>query len=197
MKKTQKKKKLSSIPKINRRLFKLWSEAVRERASNQCEFCGKKKGEDNGHGIINKLDAHHFLSRKIKDCPLKFDVRNGVMADPFHHKFGIPSFHRDPVTTITWLQKTRPSDYEFILTNTLFRVDLDNRFVLAEIEERLIAKEPLDLNKLKDIEAKNPRPKKEEKSKKTIFDTLEDEKEDIDEDDNEYNEDNEDNEDSK
>ena len=151
-----KKVKLDSVPKINRRLFKLWSEAVRG-SENKCEFCGKGKQEDNGHGIVNKIDAHHILSRKIKDCPLKFDIRNGVGVCPYHHKFGIPSFHRDPVTTITWLQKHRPADCEFILQNSLFIVDLSNRMVLAEIEQRLIAKEPLNLQKLKEIEAQFPK----------------------------------------
>jgi hypothetical protein len=190
MKKILKKKKLPSIPKINRKLFKLWSEAVRDKAGNQCEFCGKKAGEDNGHGIINKLDSHHILSRKISNCPLKFDIRNGVLVDPFHHKWGIPSFHRDPVTTITWLIKNRPKDYEFVLNNSLTNVDLANRFVLAEIEEKLKSKEPLDLDKLKDIEAKNPRPKKEEKPSGTLFDKDEveteiEENEDDDDDDDE------------
>lgn len=170
-KKAPKKKKLDSVPKINRRLFKLWSEVVRGKAGDKCEWCGKSKGEDNGHGIVNKIDAHHLLSRKIKDCPLKFDIRNGIAACPFHHKWGIPSFHRDPVTTITWLQKNRPEDCDFILKNSLFTVDLDNRMVLEEIENRLNAKEPLDLQKLKDIEAKYPRQPKEPKApKNTLFD---------------------------
>lgn len=151
------KKKLDSIAKINRRLFKLWSEAVREKSGNKCEFCGMRKGEDNGHGLINKVDSHHILSRNIKDCPLKFDIRNGVAADPFHHKFGTPSFHRDPVTTITWLQKNRPEDYKFILNNCLITVDLENRYILAEIENKLKAKEPLDLEKLIQIEKTYPR----------------------------------------
>lgn len=151
------KKKLDSIPKINRRLFKLWSESVKERAGDKCEFCGHKTGEDNGHGIINKIDSHHIISRKIKDSPLKFDVRNGVIADPFHHKFGIPSFHKDPITTITWLIKTRPEDYKFLLENSLFIVDMENRYVLEEIERRLVAKELLNFNKLKDIEKQFPR----------------------------------------
>ena len=168
--KTTKKIKLDSIPKINRRLFKLWSEAVKECAGNKCEFCGAIKGEDNGHGVVNKLDSHHLLSRKIKDCPLKFDVRNGVLVDPFHHKFGIPSFHRDPVTTITWLQKNKPESYKLVLDNAMFRVDLDNRAILKEIEERLIAKEPLNLQRLKEIETQFPKePKKTKKTKKTII----------------------------
>lgn len=166
--KTAKKKKLDSIPKINRRLFKLWSEAVKERAGGKCEFCGHKTKEDNGHGLINKLDSHHLISRKIKDSPFKFDIRNGVLADPFHHKFGIPSFHKDPITTITWFIKNRPDDYKFLLENCTFSVDLENRKVLEEIEKCLVVKEPLDFHKLKEIEQQFPRQPKPIKG--TLFD---------------------------
>lgn len=169
--KKQKKIKLESIPKINRRLFKLWSEEVRARAGGTCEFCGIKNKEINKNGVATKIDAHHLLSRDIKNCPLKFELKNSVAVCPFCHKWGIPSFHRDPITTITWLQKNRPERYNYVLENNTIRVDLENRMVLAEIEQRLINKESLDLSKLKEIEAKYPRqPKKSRKPKGTLFD---------------------------
>ena len=158
MKKKDKKKKLDSIPKINRRLFKLWSLAVREPLNGKCEFCGKSIGEMGPSGKpINKLDAHHLLSRNIKDCPLKFDIRNGVGACPFCHKFGTPSFHRDPITTITWLQEHQSERYNFVLENCAFTVDLQNRKVLEEIESKLKEQLPLDLDKINAIEAEFPR----------------------------------------
>lgn len=157
MKKEQKKKKLDSIPKINRRLFNLWSLAVRERANHKCEFCGVSKGNINKNNKKIKIDAHHLLSRKIKDCPLKFDIRNGVGVCSFCHKFGIPSFHRDPITTITWLKNNRLDRYEFVLQNNLFTVDMENRKILEEIEIKLKAQLPLDLEKLKKIESEFPR----------------------------------------
>ena len=163
MKKKTKKKKLDSIPKINRRLFKLWSLAVREPLNGKCEFCGNSVGEIGPSGKpINKIDAHHFLSRNVKDCPLKFDVRNGIGCCPFCHKFGTPSFHRDPITTITWLQSNRPERYEFVLKNCSFTVDLQNRQVLEEIESKLKEQVPLDFDKLKTIEAEFPRKVKKE-----------------------------------
>ena len=155
--KKPKKKKLDSIPKINRRLFKLWSIAVRERAGHKCEFCGITKGDINKNGVKCKVDAHHLMSRNVKNCPLKFDILIGIGVCPFCHKFGIPSFHRDPVTTITWLQKNLSERYERVLQYNLFTVDLENRKVLEEIESKLIAKLPLDLEKLKSIEAEFPR----------------------------------------
>jgi hypothetical protein len=157
MKKPIKKPKQKSLGTIHKRLLRLWSEAVRGRTGFACELCGIKRGEINKGGKPEKIDAHHFLSKEIKDCPLKYDIRNGVSVDPFCHKFGIPSFHRDPVRTITWLQNNRPSDYEFIRDHADIRVDLDNRKVLEEIEIRLRAKEPLNLDRLIDIEKRFPR----------------------------------------
>ena len=172
--KKQKKKKLDSIPKINRHLFKLWSLAVRERAGHKCELCGIAKGEIHinqlGKEIKTKIDAHHLLSRNVKDCPLKFDIMNGVAVDPACHKFSIPSFHRDPVYTITWLQKNCPDRYEHVLKYHKFTVDLQNRKVLEEIESKLKEQLPLDLDKLKAIEAEFPR-----KVKVEIEDSLFDE----------------------
>jgi len=101
--KKEKKKKLDSPAKIHRRLFKLWSEKVRAKVGNKCEFCGKTKGDIQESGKpVTKIDAHHLITRQIKDNPLKFDIRNGVGADPTHHKFGSLSFHKNPVITIAW-----------------------------------------------------------------------------------------------
>lgn len=168
MKSKIKKKKLDSIPKINRRLFKLWSEIVRERSHYTCELCGIKNKEINKNGIATKIDSHHLLSRDIHNCPLKFEILNSVAVCPSCHKWSIPSFHRDPITTITWLQKNHPERYNFVLENSSIRVDLENRMVLEEIEKRLINKESLDLNKLKEIEKQFPRQLK--KPKGTLFD---------------------------
>lgn len=165
-KKNPKKKKLSSVPTINRRLFKLWSEAVRNRAGNKCEYCGLKKGDIGPNGNpITKIDAHHFISKKIKDCPLKFEILNGISVDPFCHKFGIPSFHRDPITTITWLIQNHYDRYQYILNHPHLRVDLQNRKVLEKIEEHLRNEEPLDIEKLMEIEKMYPRQMKTPKTK--------------------------------
>lgn len=181
MVKKPKKKKIDSLPKVKRRLFKLWSLSVRERAGHKCEFCGIEKGSEYvnaaGKTIKTKIDAHHLLSRDVKDCPLKFDIMNSVAVCPFHHKFGIPSFHRDPITTITWLQANEPERYEYVLSKSSFKVDLDNRKVLEEIENRLKENLPLDFEKLKEIEEEFPRKKrvKVEPIKGNMFDEFESE----------------------
>lgn len=168
MKKIKKEKKIKkvkvvSLPKLRNKLFKLWSEAVRERAQFKCEFCGIENKSINVNGISTKLDSHHFVSRKVKDMPIKFDINNGICVCPICHKWGIPSFHRDPITTITWLIQNSPERYNYVLKSIGVRVDLDNRLVLEEIERKLIAKESLDLEKLQQIDKEFPREQKKPK----------------------------------
>lgn len=166
----EKKKKLDPVPKINRRLFKLWSEAVRGKTGFSCEICGVKRGDKNDKGNPVKIDAHHFMNRDITDCPLKFDIRNGIALCPKHHKFSPDeSFHMNPVVTMDWVQKHRPESFSFVLTNYKTRVDLHNRDILAEIETRLNNKEPLDLIKLKEIDEKA---KQEIKPEENLFDKI-------------------------
>jgi len=157
--KKTKKKKLESLPKIKRRLFRLWSEAVRQSADFSCEVCGIKRGEMTDKGSPTKIDAHHLVSRHIKDSPLKFDIRNGISVDPAHHKF-LPekSFHKAGLVMAEWLRLNMPDRYQFVLENIDRRVDLDNRHVLAKIEEKLKACEPLDFDELDRIAEENPRP---------------------------------------
>jgi hypothetical protein len=165
-----KKKKIDSLPKIHRRLFKLWSEKVRARANFLCEYCGKGKGEIQESGKpITKLDAHHLITRQIKDNPLKFDIRNGVAADPTHHKFGSLSFHKNPVITIAWLIKTRPDDFKYITEHFSDKVDIDNRLILQEIERCLNNDEFINIEKLKEIEEKYPRKTAELKYEGSLF----------------------------
>lgn len=163
----EKRKKLDPIPKINRRLFKLWSEAVRSRVGFKCEICGVQRGTVNESGKPIKIDAHHFMNRDITDCPLKFDIRNGIALCPKHHKFSSDeSFHLNPVVTMNWVQKNRPDSFSFVLENYKIRVDLHNREILAEIEDKLTKAEPLDLQKLIEIDSKS------KQSEPTIFDQL-------------------------
>ena len=169
-KKKVKTPKFKKVSTIRHRLHKIWSGIVRKRSNHKCELCGRKKGDMGpNEKPINKIDAHHFLSKEIKDCPLKFEILNGGAVCPFCHKFGVPSFHRDPIRTITWLQENHPDRYTYVLENSDVRVDLENRMVLAEIEKELKEEKSLDLNKLKQIEEKFPR-KTKTKIEGSLFD---------------------------
>jgi hypothetical protein len=157
----KKKKKMKSIGQIRRRIFRLWSDAVLSRTDWTCEYCGIKKGDINKNGKKEKIDAHHLFSRDIKDAILKFDIRNGIAVCPTCHKWGANSFHRNPITTITWFQNNFQDRYAFILENWNIRIDLDNRYVLSAIEMKLKDKLPLDINELQEIEIQHPRHKKQ------------------------------------
>ena len=145
-------RKLEKLPKIRKRLFKLWSEKCRERANYKCEYCNRGKGDIiNGKDLI-KLDAHHLQSRRIRGNPLKFDLRNSVCVCPLHHKFSCnESFHKAPVITIAWLIKNHPERFNYIMEHYNDIVNLNNRNILYEIERCLNNNESLDVEKLKKI----------------------------------------------
>lgn len=154
--KKEKKKKLESIPKINRRLFKLWSEIIRGRTGYSCEYCGVKRGEKNKDGKPVKIDAHHLMNRDVRNCPLKFSISNGVSVCAKCHKFSPDnSFHMNPVVTIDWLIKNSPERFNFVLNNFKKRVSLDDREVLNCIETSLNNKEDLNIDLLIEISKKN------------------------------------------
>lgn len=151
--KKEKKIKLTPIPKINRKLFKLWSEKVRERANKKCEYCGIAIGEIGKNGKpINKLDSHHLVSRIKKNSFLKWDLNNGVCVCSGCHKFSEDSFHRSPITTIAWLIKNHPERFDYVVSNFNVKIDLENRLVLQEIESKLLEGKPLDLEILKKLD---------------------------------------------
>lgn len=161
--KKAKKKKPVPLPKLRAKLLRLWSEVSRENDNFACIVCGIKRGDPSptNPSVKIKIDAHHLLQKYIKDCPLKFDIRNEASLCPKHHKFdGEMSAHKSPIVFYDWLRINHPERYEFVLNNSSIRVDLDNRKVLEEILERLLTKEPLDLNKLLEIEKEFPRVKK-------------------------------------
>ena len=170
--------KLESLPKIHRRLFKLWSEKVREKSNHTCEWCNKKIG-DKGEGgnPITAMNAHHLQSRKNKYNPLKWDIRNSVCVCPNHHKFSCnESFHNSPVVTINWLMKNRPERFNYVLEHYNDKIDLENRFILKEIERCLLEDDALDLAKLKQIEIEFPREPKKTRVKKDqigLFEAIE------------------------
>lgn len=166
--KKEKKIKIVPLPRLRNKLLKLWSEVCREKEDFTCVMCKVKRGEPDPLDANRKvkIDCHHALQKYIKDCPLKFDIRNSVVVCAKDHKFSNSnSFHKAPIVAYEWFRINYPEKHKFILENKDFKVDLDNRAVLEEIEQRLLAKEPLDLEKLKQIETEFPRVVKEKKPK--------------------------------
>ena len=157
--KKEKKVKLASTPKIRRKLLKLWGEAVRERDNNTCCYCGVKKGDVSKFNADNTviLDSHHLLQKEIHNCILKFCTKNGCALCKSCHKYGFPSAHKAQIIFYDWFRQKYPERHAYILKYASLKIDLDNRKVLEEIELRLTNKEPLDLDKLLEIEKTYPR----------------------------------------
>ena len=81
--------------KETNKLDKLWAEAVKLRADNKCEWCGKMSG----------LNSHHIFSRSNRT--VRHDPDNGVCLCVSHHVFGNQSAHKSPVEFIEWLRNRR------------------------------------------------------------------------------------------
>ena len=142
-----KKVKLTSIPVITRRLFRLASEKCRENAGFQCEVCGMKNGDKSKTtGKPQKVEAHHIMSRSNKDSLLKFDLRNLICLCSGHHKFNKFSAHSHGIWFAEWLRLNQPEKYKWVLENSDNTADLRDRSVLEWIEKCLKSNKPLDIN---------------------------------------------------
>lgn len=145
-----KKKKEKKIPVIKRRLLKIACQKCRERANHTCEICGMKAGEIY-NGKPQKVEAHHIMSKSNKSSPLKYDLRNLICLCTNHHKFGLRSAHKHGLWFAKELIRIRPQDADWIIEHTDDSVDLEDRVILADIENRLKNDLPLNLNKIQKI----------------------------------------------
>ena len=59
--------------------LRAWGEAVRRRAGNRCEVCGKGPGPD------HDLEAAHVLSRDAHPA-LRDEIRNGILLGRRCHR---------------------------------------------------------------------------------------------------------------
>jgi hypothetical protein len=116
--------KKQRIPTVSKRCFKLWSEIVRKRAGNKCEFCGRKD---------IKLDSHHIVSRKF--APLRFDLDNGIALCSLHHKFSSNlSFHGNPLFMLHWFKTQYPERYDYLFSKTNEKAEKYSLQNLLDIE---------------------------------------------------------------
>lgn len=152
--KITKRKKLAKTSVIRRRIMRKWSEKVRSSTDFRCAVCGMKNGE-----IINgkkqKVEAHHIVSRDIHNSAMKFELLNGIPLCTHHHKFGNISAHKNMVWFVHWLKNHRPLQYDFIIENHQNKIDLNNREILQQIEEKMdspITEQEFAILNLKDME---------------------------------------------
>jgi hypothetical protein len=91
--------KKKSAKSRDNKLDTLWALAVKARAGNKCEYCGRTE----------VLNSHHIFSRSNKK--LRWDLSNGVCLCVFHHVFGNFSAHKSPLEFAEWLRNTRGNDW--------------------------------------------------------------------------------------
>jgi hypothetical protein len=130
-----KKKKKEPLPKIKRKLLKLWSEKVRSSTGNRCAICGLQGGECH-NGVKQKIDAHH-IEEKTTCGYLRYDPLNGIPLCVRHHKWGKDAVHNSPVFFINWLIENRPLQYNYVCNNRNKTIDLNKREILEEKLEYL------------------------------------------------------------
>lgn len=58
-------------------------------------------------------NAHHIIPRMFKE--LRWDVNNGVILCPKHHKFGRLSAHKNSLWFITLLRLNVPNKHDYLL----------------------------------------------------------------------------------
>ena len=73
-----------------------WSELVKLKANNRCEYCGSP----------NNLQSHHIHTRKKKST--RWHIENGVCLCEDHHVYS-PEFsaHRTEKEFMEWLENDR------------------------------------------------------------------------------------------
>lgn len=92
----EKKPKKVSKTSLEKKLDNLWSEAVKIKAGNICEYCSRK----------DTLNSHHIISRANKTT--RWDLENGVCLCVSHHTFSnIFSAHLTPLEFVDWIYNTR------------------------------------------------------------------------------------------
>lgn len=139
-KKKTRKPRLESLPKIRRRLMRLWTETVHRMHDGKCAICGKVHGEvDPKTGRPSYMNAHHIEPRATC-AALRYDPMNGILLCPSCHKFGRNSAHKGTIWFITWLMNNRRDQYDYIMAHRDDVVNINDRAYLAGIEARLAVK---------------------------------------------------------
>lgn len=136
-KKASKKVKLESLPKIRRRLMRLWTERVHKDQGGVCAVCGKVHGEpDPKTGKASFMNAHHIEPRATC-AALRYDPKNGILLCPSCHKFGRNSAHKGTIWFITWLQNNRKDQYDYVMKHRDDVVNINDRTYLKTVEDNL------------------------------------------------------------
>jgi len=110
---------------IDGKLDKAWSELVKLRAGNCCEYCSK----------TTTLNSHHIFSRSNRS--VRWDAVNGICLCVAHHTFSSKfSAHKTPVEFTIWLTENKGQDFIDRL-----RIKANSISKLHKFEKELLLKE--------------------------------------------------------
>ena len=99
----KKKTKGQLLAAFKRKCLRLWSQRVRDRAQNKCEWCGVQE---------KYLNCHHIVSKKFR--PLRYDLHNGVLLCVRCHKWGMHAAHNNPILFLEWLIHIHPDYSQYL-----------------------------------------------------------------------------------
>ena len=118
-------KRKSKISK--KRMDDLWALAVKSKAKNKCEYCGK----------TTTLNSHHIFSRS--NMATRWDINNGICLCVSHHVFGTMSAHKAPIEFVEFLKEKRGELwYETLRTKAkTIAKNVDKEKIRKELEKLL------------------------------------------------------------
>jgi len=96
--------KAKQLAKEKRKKDREWVKAVGKKYNRTCVICGSTK----------LPNAHHIIPKTFKET--RWDVENGVILCPKHHKFGKFSAHKNALWFIRLLQDCDGDKYNYLLS---------------------------------------------------------------------------------
>ena len=111
MKVPKPKKQTDLTPRVD----KLWSELVKLRAGNKCEYCGSTKS----------LNSHHIFSKSNRS--VRWNVDNGIALCALHHTLGNESAHKSPLSFGDWIKEKRGTEWYETLRNKSTKIVKQSR----------------------------------------------------------------------
>lgn len=91
-----------------RELDDVWKRNVKERDNYICQICGKYLKD-----TPRSCHAHHILPKRMKG--MRWDVNNGIVLCPNHHKLGIFSPHQNAIWFFGWMRANKPQQLNYII----------------------------------------------------------------------------------
>ena len=108
---------MTANKKLDKELDSAWSELVKLKARNRCEYCGKR----------SPLNSHHIFSRSNRS--VRWDTMNGMCLCVGCHTFSSRfSAHKTPTEFTYWLEKKKGKVFMQNLTIKAYRIKKWHKF---------------------------------------------------------------------